>query len=509
MNRKIQKECESSTEYMLPDYLGDVKKLISTTARAIPSGQFNSEESCDVSGIVAYEMVYLDSDNKLSAASFSSDYDISFPVDSEAYVDSAVATSLSNFAIRLTGPRKVSAKANVISDICVSEKWEPTVKGSAFLETGEAQTVSKTVKLEAYLFGEGGEREFAEEAISLEGVNADEIEVITSNAYVRIEESIPVNDGVNIKGTLIVTAIVRTPEQSVFAIRREIPFDETVSISGATPEMTPEVDAELSSVTCGVSESENASVISANVIMELKARCAYNEEVSVIKDAYLKNRDTEQKYENLNYKEHLHSFTDDTVVNLKLARAELGLENAKEIFSVNAELKSPSVVLEGSAAKIKTDAMFSGVACEINEDGNSAVIPLKFSHPLEFDVNLGCQTDENARVNVKLCFGGCEWNLDGDNLYLKCFINRTVSLYREMCEKILSSCDVLGDAEYSKNLSRISVYYPEKNETLFDIAKKFHTTARDIAVDNDISAEVSALDGAPELASGFEKLIIR
>ena len=223
MNRRFQKDTESACEYILPDYLGDVKKLITSSARVVPSGQFESDGAIECAGIVAYDIVYLDSENKLSAASFTSDYDFSFPK-SENFIDAYVKSEVGNFAVRLTGPRRMIAKSALKSEICVMEKWEFQERGSAFEESEALEKITKTISIESGIKGAETEREYAETVASLEGVSADEIEVITSSAYVRISESVAVDGGVNIKGELIVNAIIRTPESSVFAIRREIPF---------------------------------------------------------------------------------------------------------------------------------------------------------------------------------------------------------------------------------------------------------------------------------------------
>ena len=93
MNRRLQKDCESSCEYILPDYLGDVKKLVSSVARVVPSGHFESDAELECAGIVSYDIVYLDSENKLSTASFSSDYDFSLKK-GEDYLDSYVRSDV-------------------------------------------------------------------------------------------------------------------------------------------------------------------------------------------------------------------------------------------------------------------------------------------------------------------------------------------------------------------------------------------------------------------------------
>ena len=318
MIKKFQKECESSGEYILPDYLGDVKKLISTSSRVVPSGQFEGDGVTECSGIVAYDVVYLDSENKLSCASFSSDYDFSLKKPSENYTDAYVMTELANFAIRLTGPRRIIAKSNVAAEICVIEKWGYEERGSAFSESEALEKITMELNVESAVKSEVLEREYAEEVASIEEISADEIEVITSSAYVRISESKPVNDGVNIKGELIVTAIIRTPDSSVFAIRREIPFAETVSISGEGENASAIADVKVTSLSISANDSEGNSSLVANAIAEFSALAIFNEPTTVISDAYLKTRDTVSEYENVKIQSHIACETKSESTNVKI-----------------------------------------------------------------------------------------------------------------------------------------------------------------------------------------------
>jgi hypothetical protein len=63
------------------------------------------------------------------------------------------------------------------------------------------------------------------------------------------------------------------------------------------------------------------------------------------------------------------------------------------------------------------------------------------------------------------------------------------------------------DEVFEKEENAITVYYPTEDETLFDIAKRFHTSPIEIAADNSLTEEVFAEDG--EIKNRPRKLIIR
>ena len=108
---------ESQVDYVLPDYMGDMRKILFTEATVRPSGKFAGGEAVEMSGIVVYNVIYLDSDGALSSVEFSSDYDYSVKCSGDNYNDSVAATRVSNYAIRLIGPRKISARASLVGSV--------------------------------------------------------------------------------------------------------------------------------------------------------------------------------------------------------------------------------------------------------------------------------------------------------------------------------------------------------------------------------------------------------
>ena len=123
---------ESFADYSLPDYLGDVRKILFTEATLRPAGRFAGGDEVELSGVVIYNVIYLDGENKLSSVEFTSDYDYSVKCDGEKYKDSLASTRVSNFAIRAVGPRKLSARASLIGSVRVSQTDYAAVMGDAF-----------------------------------------------------------------------------------------------------------------------------------------------------------------------------------------------------------------------------------------------------------------------------------------------------------------------------------------------------------------------------------------
>ena len=416
MNKIYQRDTESTAEFILPDYMGDVKKILTVSARAIPSGKFVNDGEAEFSGIVNYEVTYSDADGELTAFNFSSDYDISLKIEDDTYEEVFGDFRVSSFSLRPTGPRKLVGKSIVTGAICVSLEDSLSCEGDAFEDESEPEIAQSIVKCEKILYSSSPEREFAEEAELLSGIDPEDVEIITTAGTVRITESTPTTEGVLVRGEIIVTAIVKTDEQPPFAIRRSVPFEEIISLDGVSEDMATVADGILTSVSSAVRADDGGSMITVSAIAEFSCVAATNTELSVMTDAYLKERDVESIYEDFVYSELASLCVSEEKFSVKTAREELGIAEARDVIMMSAEVRSLEKELNGTHLVISGEAVFSGIACEIKEDNGVSYLPVKFSAPFTLKCALPQRVElsENIEVRPSVVDVGCV--LDADDL---------------------------------------------------------------------------------------------
>ena len=391
MNKFLHKDFENTGEFILPDYLGDVKKVLYSSAKAIPSGKFVSDGEMHLSGIVCYDVLYCDSENKLTRYETTSDYDVSVAVDSLQYVDSLAEIRVASFAIRPTGPRKFSAKSSLALSVNVSQTDSFACTGNAFEEGRTPEKLTEKIKCESCVFGTSGEREYAELAEHVMATSSENIEVITSSGAVRITESTPVDGGVAVKGEIIITAIIKTDEQPPFAIKKNIPFEETVTIENMPAEAQTFADGYLTSVNAFVTDDEEGHAITVNAIAEFYAASAYNSEAEIMCDAYLEDYETDGRYSDMEYNRLVYMGTDDGSFTLECERKDIDAENIRDILFMSFDIRKTEKKVCKDGVEISGEAVFSGVACEINDDSTLSYVPLKFNMPFVYNVNNSCQ----------------------------------------------------------------------------------------------------------------------
>lgn len=485
---------ETGADYSLPDYNGDVRKILFTEASVRPSGSFENGDNIGFSGIIVYNLIYFDSENRINSVSFTSDYDLSVKCDSEKYVSSFIDTSVSNYSIRLLGPRKISAKATLSSRVAIEKCETPRVSGSAFdsAKAPEAQVVS--VDMATAKASETVEREYAEELMRLEGMGVDDIEIIYTDAECVIDSITPDENGVALKGNMRITALIRCDGEAMQKTERTIRIDESIPFDGGIGAMRVAPRVSVSSVRCSVTADDTGCAVVANVIADLAAEAYDNECVTLVTDAYRCDCNTENQYGEYNFYEL------STVVNEKdefssaVERASFDIENMREIICLGAPAKITGVETDNGLTRIHGEVHYSGIASGVDEKGNPNYYPFKHIEEFVKDVNINCQNDQRIKIIPSINCTDSSSVLDESKVYLTCRAQIKLVALQERCERVLVASEIVAGEEVEETGAKITVYYPEDGESVFDIAKKFHTTVEKITADNPASRAVS-VDG--------------
>lgn len=498
---------ESSGEYPLPDYNGDVKKVLLIKPEAVPSGKFLGDDSVEFSGIVNYSIVYLDSENNVTHTEFTTDYDIAVRVNGDSYVDSYIETEVSGFNVRLVGPRKFSAKCSLESNVHISERHTYAVEGDAFSEY-EPEVATRELSVRSSCFGEGEERELAEEVFALEGVIADEIDVLLCSAEPDVKSCNVSGESAELKGDINLSLLYKNANDEIVRTESKLPFNVSITSDGfdGCSEVIPTV--RVLSTKASVNPTDDGVSVVASVIIEPHAMAVKNSSLEVITDSYLKERGCEGEYRDLSYTEHICTESKEERFDTSLPLADVTNENVSDFLYTNAMAHAESCELVDDKVEITGEIRFSAIACEVSEEGDKNYFAVKTTVPFEQNVNVSCQTHDNTRVFCHIFVSDEKMEMDNGRVLLSALLTSRVSVYSERKQRCLGAC-YLTDEEYDKDPSVVTVYYPEPGESIFGVAKKFHTSVSRIAEDNSLTESVFASPHSPLLAFGLKKLVIK
>ena len=497
---------ESTGEYSLPDYNGDVKKVLSVRTHVFPTGKFVGDDLLEFSGTVGYEVVYVDAENNLTHLEFSTDYEGAVRINSSTYVDSDVKTSVVNCNARLIGPRKFSVKCALDSDVCISERRTYSVGGDAFIEY-EPETLTCSASVFTSEFSEGEVSEINEELSSLDGVIADEVQVLLCDVTPSVA-SVEMSDGdATVKGSLNVSVLVSCNGEMPRKYDKLIPYNQTVPSGDMNGKDGVSARIEIRSIKPAVVPSEDGVVLTAQITSVPKIFAKGNSQIELITDAYVKERGSDNEYSDFSYTEYITTEKCEEHFSGEWRSDDLNNEKTDAIIHSDATARVDSCEICDSMVKITGEIRFSAIACQVSEDGVSIYAPIKFALPFEQNVNTDCQMHDNMRVNAAVSVHDVRMDIADGTVVVGCNLICSAYVFSDRRQRCLGAL-YLTDEEYSREESVLTVYYPDSTESLFDIAKRFHTSCRSIAECNRLTEATFASTSA--LGSlGVKRLLIK
>ena len=499
--------CEVSCDYVLPDYLGEVRKILYTEACALPLPTYmNGEEAC-ASGGVRFRMVYTDAEGQLSSVEFSEDYEIHERVACEMLGGVSADTAVESCSMRLLGPRKISAKARVCAELTILCEESADVLGNAF-EEGEPELTDVSVSVLDKVISEPVEREYAEELSELEGTIADEVRIIYENVVPVMSECRAADGEIWVSGEQRLCALIAVGDSPARLYKKAMPFAETLSLDGAREGMHADVSVTVSSLKINVTPTETGSSIVASLIAEYTPKAYGNREITLVTDGYMTDREVSCEYGDITLESLLDTRHATDTCHCEASAEELSLESPAEILYLCAEPRIKNIEKSCDAVKIMAEIRFSGIACEINGE-KTAYAPLR--HTVEWNYEIPVESNLAATISPQLSLSStsAEGSVTEGGITLCAALDIDIDLMSIDTHRRLCCIDAVGESQECDRQGRILVYYPDSEDTLFSVARRFHTTPRRVAIDNALTESALANRGGTSSLLGVEKLIIK
>ena len=496
--------CESTAEYILPDYCGDIRKILYTGARVLPLGSFEGNGSAEFSGNVEYTVVYEDQEHNLNSCKFTSEYELAVKCEEEEYAGSFCDANISTLSIRPVGPRKLSAKCTLSASVGINERKNKCVEGDTF-DAHTPEVYEREVEHRTYDCIMGDTRSVRCENLFIDGAIEDDISVYSMSVTPRQLTHTVNEDGVEVKGELLVKILYKNGDSMATQHEHVVDFAEQMTVDNAADFYLPKVRVGMTKYACEV--REDGVLITSDIEYNVLLNCYGNEKLKLVCDCYLCDYEVNNEYGEFYYTRLVDSVSNEITREYEVSKESVDGANIRNIIKADATAKINSTKIYENGVEIEGTVRLSAITCEINEDGTLGYGTVKFELPLKENVKFDLQLTENYRTECSVNVLNVDVDTDATNLYpivsmcLDCFVLSDEKLPN------LTSSYTFGE-ELAREEGVVTVYYPEKDETLFSVAKKFHKELVTLASDNSLSESAFSSPYTPTSLSDVDSLII-
>ncbi len=467
----------------LPEYMPEIQRIIKTTATPKIVSCNIIGDRLTVDGVCDLRLIYTAEGN--SVYSFCVSKPFTRHIESEAFESCEDINTLCNTSFvncKATGTKRAEIKAGVSIKATV---FRNCVEDIISLDA-DCKIEEQCKHLHTYSSGCKKTKAFSlSDTVSLTVPSAF---VVSNSAFAVVTESRKINNKIMIKGEAVVDiCYVNANDKSLCeTVRHTLPINQILEYPGMEETFDGEILLNITAL--DVTSKGEPGGVSSSFDISLGVDASVNmweeKEIILITDAY------------------------STECNLDLKKSEFvfygDLEKVNETFIYDGSF---SVQGEGVSCICEKNAFVKNFSCKAdngvitfdgvlyasfiikdNSDSFSCV-----SKDFDFSFSLKNEKYTDATVfegDINLL--SLKASVKGENaIEIKAELNVVGCSFSQIITKVITDITV-SDTPFNKKKNAITVYFPdEKNESLWGIARRYNTTVKAIAEENDLQGETT------------------
>ncbi len=478
---------ECSRDFILPDLYPDIKKVVSFSGSICPEEAFAESGRVNVSGTLSAKILFIDDEGALHSVTFTQDYASPAQVSDLDSPDDAVVIScpvLDDILVKTVNPRKVSVRGKIDARLKI---WKKTSVSPDLFDlqcecesSPETKTESVSYMIPFSLFEKDLE---VSDDILLQGA-ADKI--IYCDASAEVSESAFYDGRVEVKGSVRADVVYSADSSSPMHVTKAIPFSVSLE-SGLSDVSLICACPFVQTVECDLSDGKIEIDISYMLVVNGYAKG----ECTIVSDAYMPFYESETERESV-------SFSVAPIKSEKNVKVALCSENAlsegSEILFVLPKAEIESVTTENG----KKTALGSAEACVVYKNADGVASSTTLSGDFEIDLSDVSDSDEYLFL-MRISPVSVKSSADGLCAEYDLFVS-AVSWKSD--ERSAVHTLTTKSTESPDERKAFTVYYPSKDEGLWEIGKKYNLPVSSITAANPECEEGEALPKAILIARG-------
>lgn len=428
-----------------------------------------------ISGVVKFKVIYKSKSEEEENNIHSMDANTDFKEEIEISgiteeMSASIKSNIEYIEENILDERKLSLRALVSIEAKVEEiNTLEIIKDIREKETLE--TLKETIK---YKEIQGRETSYAivKEVFEIEEDNPQIGEILKLAVEAFEEETKVVEDRIIISGNVIVK-VIYYGEGKISSIEKELPFNHFLEIPGAIPESNSELTLEVVEGGYEILENEEGELKVLDFEAKLRiSGITFNEnEKDLIVDAYSTKEKLIIEMEEINLIENMENIVHKENIVKELLKGDI-----KEVYSLEGH---PTII---DSRFVDDELIVEGILglqmiyLEKDTDEINTLrdeIPYKFYLPMEER-----RMDAEIDLDISLEFMNTTINTDG--LIINASVKHRININRNRILNVINGIDETGELIDKKNRPSITIYIVQRNDTLWDIAKRYNTTLEEI-----------------------------
>lgn len=472
-------------DYILPDYYPDIFSIVKCTLKPKISSYNVSGDKLICDGVVSISVLYL-SENSSDLNLVEHRYTYSKTVDLPKICEKASVTIVPKTdycTCRAVSGRRIDVRGAVSFKIRVASEKNIEI-------ITDAEGCGVQLKKTPVLYCDNRilvqKQYVAREEIETEEIKGTVKSIISADAVCIVNECKVVSDKVVLKGEARLKAvyIYEDGEKSDFGVlEAEIPLSQIVDADGISERHV--CYAQFRALSCDLTikqKNESGSTLfGCELTIESSVSAGAEGTIYPVTDMY--STDYESSFTSM----QLKTETNPRYISQQLTLRELvSCTDAPPESVVDCSCELSNIICKGKSAE---ELVISGQAsyiCIVKKENNMPAFVEKTS-PFELIVPVGSLTQDSS-IEPYLQVTSVSYSMDSDGkIDIRAVVFVQGCLYQNVTVDIIKEMAVdESTAKEKQNDYLLKLYFAEKNEPVWDIAKRYNTSAAAILLENEM-----------------------
>lgn len=490
------KTIELSNDYILPDYLADIKSVLYIKPAIHRNSRIVSDGKLEYDGELTYSVVFITEDEKIRSAIFDEAYNGSIAVEgiNDENCTALILPVIGDLQWKLSNPRKLNIKTMLNLDISIqcNRCIMPRITGKHTIENEMTlERLEDDISFIKCRMIDDNDVSISEDIVLDSSYpNISEILVCTLDSHISDVRS--VGGKLTYRGEILAsclfTSAAEDDSEHYHTVTKKIPIEGDLEFNSELQKdrCRWKIITERPKAAARNNEFEEKRIIELDFTYDLQMICCTNETARCVTDSYSVDCEYKNSFVTFDILKEIRQIGGSVSINETLDVQELHDDHTGEIISASASLKNISTAYDSQKGRIICTGDITFDFCiQIDEKSPKVVT---FTRPIRFEAD-GDSCNDLMYITADASVVKLKCRTDDSHYYTDAEIGYIISAEERRTEKTLESVELnVTDHKASKGGAYpITLYYPRENESLWDIAKKYNTTTMAIRSANDLA----------------------
>ncbi len=468
-------------DFVLPDYCPDIAAVLKCTLKPVIQSKQLSGDRLLVDGQATIRVMYLDEGRKcVRCCEFSQPFTSTFSVKNAGVNACIRATAKTDYVnCRATSPRRLDVHG------AFTVKLKITAQGSREVvnEAKGAGMYTRCACLSTSVPAASAEKTFSiSEVLDLGSGHQPAEALIRGEAVPRLTDCKLLANKAILKGDIQLKNLYASDVSAgtMETVRHEIPFSQIVDVEGLSDEWLCEVSLSVVASDIHITANQNGENCLLSVTIKLLAQlqCTATEGCEVVTDAYSAQCPLHLETGRLDARHLTHVRRDTSVVKEAF---ELPPDGVSEIVDVWCEASPLAERCEDGRAFVDGRMLISLLA---RDPGGAMAY---YERPADFTLAFDERCDS---MDADLQVTQVEYAIVGGKVELRVELDVARSCYEDQNCLAVTAVSADENASFPPEKAALKIYYAAGGESIWEIAKKCHTSMQAVMEENNLSGEI-------------------